>query len=57
MGFVYKFGSSVAKIVYNLSKDTASSEALNVSGRDTISLDYKFQIFKLLYRASKSLTT
>lgn len=32
---------------------TAFSEALNVSGWDTISLDYKFQIFKLLYRASK----
>ena len=28
-------------------------QALNVSGWDTISLDYKFQIVKLFYRASK----
>ena len=50
---IEKLHCRAAKIVYNLSKDTAFSEALNVSGWDTISLDYKFQLFKFLYRASK----
>ena len=50
---IEKWHCRAAKIVYNLSKDTAFSETLNVSGWDTISLAYKFQIFKLLYRASK----
>lgn len=53
-----KLHCRAAKIVYNLSKGTASSEALNVAGWNTISLDYKFKIFKLFHRASKvSLTT
>lgn len=50
---IEKLHCRAAKIVYNLSKDTESNVALDVSGWDTINLEYKFQIVNLFYRASK----
>lgn len=44
----------VARIIFNLSKDMASSEVMKTVNWSTIRLSYKLEIFKLTYNAYKN---
>ena len=44
-----------ARIIFNLSKDMASSEVMKTVNWSTIRLSYKLEIFKLMYNAYKNI--
>ena len=44
-----------ARIIFNLSKDMASSEVMETMNWSTIKLSYKLEIFKLMYNAYKNI--
>ena len=44
-----------ARIIFNLSKDMASSEVMKTVNWSTIRLIYKLEIFKLMYNANKNI--
>ena len=44
-----------ARIIFNLSKDMASSEVMETVNCSTIKLSYKLEIFKLMYNAHKNI--
>ena len=44
-----------ARIIFNLSKDMASSEVMKTVNWSTIRLRYKLEIFKLMYNAYKNI--